>query len=60
MIRKRVFVHIWNVFVFEGQLPFLNKLLDPSFQRRAVFCKVPPIARMIIEMDILIIPSRVW
>ena len=60
MIRKRVSIHIRNIFVFESQLPFLDKILDPSFQSRAIFCRVPSIAKMIVAMDILIIPSRVW
>ena len=60
VIWKRVSVHIRNIFVLESQLSFIDKVLDPSFQRRAIFCRVPPIARMIVATDILIVPPRVW
>ena len=60
MIRKRVSIHIQDIFIFESQLPFLDEVLDLSLQHRAIFHRVSPIARMIITVDILVIPSGVW
>ena len=60
MIRERVSIHIWDIFIFESQLPFLDEVLDPSLQCCVVFCRVPSISRMIVVMDVLVIPSRIW